>query len=338
VSAKLLNDPFRAVDEMLAGVACAHAGRCELLPGGRALVTRERSAARRVAVITGGGSGHEPAFFGFLGPGLADGVAVGNVFASPSARPVAELVRHLQPPDGALFVYGNYEGDVMNFGLAAELLADEGVPSETVLVTDDVASAPRDQRSERRGVAGGLIVLKAAGARADEGAGLAAVAAAARLANERTRTIGIGLAPCTLPTAEAPTFELAEGEMDVGMGVHGEAGIERSALRPADEVADLLLELILADRQPERGEPVHALVNTLGATTMMEGYVLLRRVAAGLAEREIPLRRAVVGEYITSLEMAGLSLTITALNDDLARWLAAPAAPLAGVDPWRYAA
>jgi dihydroxyacetone kinase-like protein len=259
---------------------------------------------------------------------------VGNVFAAPSARPSVELARRLAPPDGVLFVYGNYEGDVMNFGLAAELLADEGIPSETVLVTDDVASAPREQGSERRGVAGGLVVLKAAGARADEGAGLAEVASAARLANERTRTVGVGLAPCTLPTAEAPTFELAEGEMDIGMGVHGEAGIRRSVLLSADEVADLLLELILEDRPPEPGEPVQVLVNTLGATTLMEGYVVLGRVAASLAERQIPLGRALVGEYITSLEMAGLSLTVTALGGELARWLAAPAEPLTGPAPW----
>jgi dihydroxyacetone kinase-like protein len=334
---KLLNDPFRAVDEMLEGVVGAHAARCDLLPSGRALVTREAVASRRVGIITGGGSGHAPAFFGFLGPGLADGVAVGNVFASPSARPVVELARELAAPDGVLFVYGNYEGDVMNFGLAAELLAEDGIASETVLVTDDVASAPRDQRSERRGVAGGLIVLKAAGARADEGAGLAEVAAVARLANDRTRTIGVGLAPCTLPTSSAPTFELAEGEMDVGMGVHGEAGIERSRLVSADEVADLMLDVLLEDRPPELGEPVQVLVNTLGATTMMEGYVLLRRVIEALAERQIVLHRAFVGEYITSLEMAGLSLTVTALDHDLARWLAAPASPLAGIDPWRHA-
>jgi dihydroxyacetone kinase-like protein len=325
---KLLNDPFDAVDEMVAGILCAHGDRVEATPSGRGLVLREPSATRRVAVVTGGGSGHEPAFFGQLGPGLADGVAVGNVFAAPAAKAVVEVVRRLAPAEGALFVFGNYEGDVMNFGLAAELLADEGVPTATVLVTDDVASSAVP--AERRGVAGGIVAVKAAGACADGGAGLAEVEAAARAANERTRSVGVGLAPCTLPTAAAPTFELAEGEMDVGMGVHGEAGIRRAQRASADEVADLLVDLLLADRPPN-GDPLLALVNTLGSTTLMEGYVLLRRVAASLAERGVALERAKVGEIVTSLEMAGLSLTLTALEGDTSRYVAAPAQPLAGV-------
>lgn len=328
---KLLNDPFAAVDEMLAGILCAHGHAVELTAGGRGLVLRDRSARRRVAVVTGGGSGHEPAFFGQVGRGLADGVAVGNVFAAPSATPIVEVVRRLAPPEGALFVYGNYEGDVMNFGLAAELLADEGIRTETVLVTDDVASA--DTPGERRGVAGGLVVVKAAGARADEGADLASVAAATRAANARTRSIGVGLAPCTLPTAATPTFELGADEMDIGMGVHGEAGIRRAPRVAADEVASLLVELLLADRPPA-GEPVQVLVNTLGATTLMEAYVVLRRVAATLAERDVEVRRALVGEYVTSLEMAGLSVTLTALDGELERLLAAPGELLAG-PAWR---
>jgi dihydroxyacetone kinase-like protein len=331
---KLLNDPFAAVDEMLAGILCAHGDAVELTGGGRGLVLRTRSPRRRVAVVTGGGSGHEPAFFGQLGPGFADGVAVGNVFAAPSARPVVEVVRRIAPVDGAVFVFGNYEGDVMNFGLAAELLADAGIPTETVLVTDDVASAA--EPAERRGVAGGLVVVKAAGAAADEGGGLAQVAVAAREANERTRSIGVGLAPCTLPTAAEPTFTLAEDEMDVGMGVHGEAGIRRAPRASSAEVAAQLVELLLADRPPA-GDPVQLLVNTLGATTLMEAYVLLGRVVAELRERGVTVARALAGEYVTSLEMAGLSVTLTALAGDLARHLAAPAELLAG-PPWRSAA
>jgi dihydroxyacetone kinase-like protein len=329
---KLLNDPFRAVDEMLAGLHCAHGDSIEILPSGRGVVRRALSAERRVGVITGGGSGHEPAFFGYLGQGLADGVAVGNVFASPSARPVVEVARHLARPEGVLFIYGNYEGDVMNFDLASELLADAGIPSQTVLVTDDVASAPRGQEEDRRGVAGDLIVLKAAGTCADGGGSLDDVSAAARLANERTRTVGVGLAPCTLPTAEHPTFEIGEGEMDLGMGVHGEAGIERMRLASADAVADTLLGMILDDRPPATGEAVQVLVNTLGSTTLMEAYIILRRVCENLGEREIRLHRALAGEYITSLEMGGLSLTLTALDDELTRLLDAPARPLALLD------
>jgi dihydroxyacetone kinase-like protein len=330
---KLLNDPFAAVDEMVAGILCAHGDRVEATESGRGLVLRAPTG-RRVAVVTGGGSGHEPAFFGQLGPGFADGVAVGNVFAAPSARPVVEVVRRLAPVDGALFVYGNYEGDVMNFGLAAELLADAGIATDTVLVTDDVASGA--DPSERRGVAGGLVVVKAAGAAADEGGDLAAVAAAAREANERTRSIGVGLAPCTLPTAAGPTFTLAEDEMDVGMGVHGEAGIRRAPRASSAEVAAQLVELLLADRPPA-GDPVQLLVNTLGATTLMEAYVLLARLVAELEEQGVTVARCLVGEYVTSLEMAGLSVTLTALGGDLARRLAAPGELLAG-PPWRSAA
>ena len=331
---KLLNDPFHAVDEMLAGALCAHGDAFEILPSGRSVVTRVAEQTRRVGVITGGGSGHEPAFFGYLGRGLADGVPVGNVFASPSTRPIVEVARRLAAPDGVLFIYGNYEGDVMNFDLAAEILADEGIASQTVVVTDDVASAPKGRESERRGVAGDVVVLKAAGAKADEGGDLAEVTAAARHANERTRSAGVGLAPCTLPTAAAPTFEIADGEMDIGMGVHGEAGIRRTALAAADEVADVLLGMILEDRPPAAGEPVQVLVNTLGSTTLMEAYIVLARVRSQLAHRRIELHRALVGEYITSLEMAGLSLTVTALDEELIRLLAAPAEPLFGPRSW----
>jgi dihydroxyacetone kinase-like protein len=326
---KLLNDPFAAVDEMLDGVLVAHAGEVVRTQGGRGLVTASRAAGRRAGVITGGGSGHEPAFLGYVGSGLADGVAVGNVFASPAPRPAVEVARAIGAPDGVLFIYGNYEGDVMNFGLAAELLAAEGIASQTVLVTDDVVSAARPQ--ERRGVAGDLIVLKAAGARADEGASLAQVADAARHANDKTRSAGVGLGPCTVPTAAAPTFELPEGEMDIGMGVHGEAGIGRAPLASADEVADELLELVLADLPGPASEPLLVMVNTLGATPLMEGYLVLRRIAAQLARRGRVLHRALAGEYITSLEMAGLSLTITGLDDELLRLLDAPATTLAGL-------
>ena len=331
---KLLNDPFRAVDEMLEGAFCAHGSAFQVLPSGRGVVSRSRGTARRTGVITGGGSGHEPAFFGYLGPGLADGVAVGNVFASPSARPIAEVARTLAMPEGVLFIYGNYEGDVMNFDLAAELLADEGIASETVLVTDDVASAPRGREPERRGVAGDVVVLKAAGARADEGGGLPEVTEAARQANERTRTVGVGLAPCTLPTADRPTFEIAEGEIDIGMGVHGEAGIRRTRMVSADEITELLVTTILDDRPPESGEPIQVIVNTLGSTTLMEAYIVLRKLIALLTERGIRVHRSLVGEYITSLEMGGLSITLTALDEKLTQLLDAPALPLFGPRSW----
>ena len=324
---KLINDPFAVVDEMLDGVLVAHGASVKRTAGGRGLVYERPHPSRRVGVLVGGGSGHEPAFFGYLGRGLADGVAVGNVFASPSATPIVEVGREIDLGAGLVFLYGNYEGDIMNFGLAAELLADEGIRADTVLVTDDVVSS-RDAVVDRRGVAGDAIVFKAAGARADEGADLEEVVRAARHANDRTRTAGLGLSPCVVPTAGRPTFDLPDGSMDVGMGIHGEAGIRRAPLAPSDQVVEELLDLLLADRMPTVDERTMVMVNTLGATPIMEGYIALRRTAQLLRERGIEMHRAVVGEYVTSLEMAGLSITLVYLDDELQRLVDAPAEPL----------
>lgn len=324
---KLLNDPFAVVDEMVDGLEAAFAEQVEVTPSRRGIVSRARNGTRRAAVVTGGGSGHEPAFFGYVGPGFADGAALGNVFASPSATPIVEVAERVDRGAGVLFVYGNYDGDVMNFEMASELLDERGIRTLHLQVTDDL--------SARRGVAGDVLVLKAAGARADEGATLEEVHAAAAHANERTRTIGVGLGPCTVPAAGRPTFELPEGTMDVGMGVHGEAGLSRRALAPADEVADELVALLLDALPP--ADDVWVLVNTLGATPAMEGLVVLRRVVRRLGELGIPVHRARAGEYVTSLEMAGLSLTLTALDGELRRLLDAPGRALAAPaldEPW----
>ncbi len=320
---KLLNDPFAIVDEMVDGLEAAYGEQVEITPSRRGLVSRARAGTRRTAIVTGGGSGHEPAFFGYVGPGLADGAALGNVFASPSARPIVEVSERVDRGDGVLFVYGNYTGDVMNFELASELLDEREIETRHVQVNDDIAS---DRPEHRRGVAGDVFVLKAAGARADEGAPLSEVHAAAAHANARTRPLGVGLGPCIVPAAGLPTFELPEGTMDVGMGIHGEAGLSRRPLAPADEVADELLDRLLADLVPDG--PVWVLVNTLGATPLMEALVVLRRTVQRLTAEGIPVHRARAGEYVTSLEMAGLSLTICVLDDELTRLLEAPARPL----------
>jgi dihydroxyacetone kinase-like protein len=323
---KLLNDPFAVVDEMVDGLEAAYAAQIEITPSRRGLISRARTAARRTAIVTGGGSGHEPAFFGYVGPGLADGAALGNVFASPSARPIVEVAERVERGAGVLFLYGNYTGDIMNFELASELL-DDRVRTLHLPVTDDV--------SGRRGVAGDVFVLKAAGAYADEGASLDDVHAAAAHANARTRTLGVGLGPCTVPAAGRPTFELPEGTMDVGMGIHGEAGLARRPLGRADDVADELVDRLLDELAPEAA--VAVLVNTLGATPLMEALVVLRRVVRRLAAAGVPVHRARAGEYVTSLEMAGLSVTLCALDDELVRLLEAPARALLAPaldEPW----
>jgi phosphoenolpyruvate---glycerone phosphotransferase subunit DhaK len=326
---KLINDPFAVVDEMVDGLETAFPTQIEVTPSRRGVVSTKRADSRRIGIVTGGGSGHEPAFFGYVGPGLADGAALGNVFASPSARPIVEVAERVDRGEGVLFVYGNYEGDVMNFQMGGELLEELGVRTAHAVVTDDVASAPPDSRERRRGVAGDVIVLKAAGAAADAGAALDDVRRAAAHANELTRTAGVGLGPCTIPAAGVPTFELPEGSMDIGMGIHGEAGLVRRELASADEVADLLLELVLGDLPLADRPAVWVIVNTLGATPLMEGYIVLRRVGERLRGLGIELDRALVGEYVTSLEMSGLSLTVISVDDELAALLDAPAQPLA---------
>ena len=224
---KLLNDPFEVVAEMVDGLEAAYGSQIEVTPSRRGIVSRARAETRHIGIVTGGGSGHEPAFFGYVGPGFADGAALGNVFASPSATPIVEVAELVDRGEGVLFLYGNYGGDVMNFTMAAALLIESGIRVMQHPVADDLASAPAARADERRGVAGGALVLKAAGARADEGASLDDVHAAAAHANARTRTIGVGLGPCIVPAAGRATFDLPEGSMDVGMGVHGEAGMLR---------------------------------------------------------------------------------------------------------------
>lgn len=323
---RLQNDPFAVVDEMLEGALSMFGHRIVGTPSGRGLILADRDPGRRVSILTGGGSGHEPGFFGYLGRGLADAVAIGNIFASPSAIPTVEAVRAIGLP--SLLIFGNYDGDVMNFGMAADLLADEGLVTEIVLVTDDVVSAPKGSEHERRGVAGDLIVIKAAGARADEGAALGDVVAAARHANDLTRTAGVGLAGCTLPTSNVPIFNLPAGMMDIGVGLHGEAGIRRGPLASADEVANELLDVLLAELPCGSGDRAALVVNLLGATPYAEGFSVFRAVFKALARAGIEIVVSGVGEYFTSLDMRGLSITLVSVDDELERLLTAPAEPL----------
>jgi phosphoenolpyruvate---glycerone phosphotransferase subunit DhaK len=278
----------------------------------------------KVAIATGGGSGHLPLFLGYVGRGLADGAAIGNVFASPSADQMLAVIRGVHGA-GVLVLYGNYGGDVMNFGLAAELAAAEGIDVATVVAADDVASAPTGSESRRRGIAGIFFLYKIAGASAAAGASLAEVRAVTERAAAQVRSMGVALLPCTVPAAGRPTFELPPGEMEIGMGIHGEPGVRRGALETADAVADQLFDGILADMPLEAGDTVDVLVNGLGATPPEELYILFRRVHARLGDAGITVRRTWVGEYATSLEMAGASLSVLRVDGQLAELLDAPA-------------
>jgi dihydroxyacetone kinase/dihydroxyacetone kinase-like protein len=323
---KLINDPARFVDEMLEGLLLAHPDQLRAASeDNRALVRADSPKQGRVGIVTGGGSGHLPTFLGYVGEGLCSGVAVGNVFSSPSAEQVLEATKASDGGAGVLYLYGNYGGDVLNFDLAADMAELEDIETRTVLVIDDVASQPKERAADRRGVAGLFLAYKCAGAAAERGDDLAGVAAAAQAAVDATRTMGIGLSPTILPTVGKPTFELDEGEMEIGIGIHGEPGIHRGPLETADAVTDRLLDPIVADLDLSRGERVAVLVNGLGATPLEELYLLYRRVHARLGELGVEIERRYVGEYATSLEMAGASVSVMRLDDATSALLAAPA-------------
>lgn len=321
---KIVNDPERFVDEMLEGVLCAHPEQLRA-PTRRVIVRADAPVAGKVAIVTGGGSGHLPIFMGYVGRGLADGAAVGEVFASPSADAMFEAMRAVDGGVGVLQLYGNYTGDRMNFSLAAELAADEGVDVAAVVAADDVASAPRGQESARRGIAGIFLLYKVAGARADEGASLAEVQAVTERASAQLRSMGVALSPCIIPAAGRETFELPPGQMEIGMGIHGEPGIRRGKLERADQIAESITAALLEDLPYVSGEEAAVLVNGLGATPREELYILYRRVHALLVDQGIRVRRVYVGEYATSLEMAGASISLLKLDEELAKLLDAPA-------------
>jgi phosphoenolpyruvate---glycerone phosphotransferase subunit DhaK len=315
---KLINTGADVVEEMLDGVLAAHGDKLSRPDGSaRAVIARHGPRTGKVAVIIGGGSGHEPTFLGFVGKGLADAAAVGNVFASPPPQPAVDAAMATHGGAGVLFMYGNYSGDAMNFNMAAELLEVEGIQVRTVLTTDDIASAPRAERAKRRGVAGNVFIFKAAGAAADKMMPLDEVVRVAQRANDRTYTLGVALSPCSLPQTRRPNFEIPPGEMEVGMGIHGEPGMRRGPLRSADAVVDEIVDAILDEMRPARGDRVAVLVNSLGATPLMELYVMHRRIARRLADAGLVQHVALVGPYCTSLEMAGASITLMHLDDEL---------------------
>ncbi len=320
---KLINDPFDAVDEALDGFVAAHADIVALAEP--RVVVRRKPGTGKVGIVVGGGSGHEPAFAGYVGTGIADAAACGNIFASPPPNVVLAAIHAANHGRGVLQGYGNYAGDVMNFGLAAQMASSEGIEVREIQVTDDVASAPMHETSKRRGIAGDIIVFKCAGAAAEQGLSLAEVERVAIKSNEATRSMGVALSACEVPGSGRPTFELPDGEMEIGMGVHGEPGIKRGPLQPADEVARTLVDAIVRDI-PDRGRgEIALLVNGLGATAYLDQYILYRGARRALEASGLRVVRSYVGEFITSLEMAGASVTVALLDDELVSLLDAPA-------------
>ncbi|RDW22163.1 dihydroxyacetone kinase subunit DhaK [Oceanobacillus arenosus] len=314
---KLINDKKNVVEEMIDGYVKAHPEYIKRLEeNDRALVSAKPKEEGKVAILIGGGSGHEPAFMGYVGDGMADGVAVGNIFASPPPAPILEVTKAIDKGAGVVYLYGNYAGDVMNFGMAAEMAEMEDIEVEMVLASDDVASAPKEEKDKRRGIAGEFFVYKMAGAAADLGYKLKEVADIARKTNDNTRSMGVGLTPCSLPQTGEPSFEIGDDEMEIGLGHHGEPGIRKATLDTADKVTDQLLQPIFEDMEINEGDEVAVLVNGLGSTPRMELYIMFRRVEQVLSEKGIKIYRSYVGDYITSLEMGGASITLTKLDDE----------------------
>lgn len=322
---KIINEPADFVPEMLDGLIKAHPDQLAYQDDIHSIVRADSPVEGKVALATGGGSGHLPVFLGYVGKGMLDGCAVGDVFASPSADQMVSVTQRINGGKGVVYIYGNYGGDIMNFDMAAEMADMDDIPVRTVLVKDDVASAPPEEAGRRRGVAGMVFAFKVAGAKADKGGSLDEVAEVAERALANIRTMGVALSPCIVPLAGKPTFTLADDEMEIGMGIHGEPGMKREKLQSANEITERMTNAILEDLKPQAGDKLAVMVNSLGATPPEELYVMYRKVHQMLADKDISVHRAYVGEYATSMEMAGASLTFFRLDDEMAQLLDHPA-------------
>ncbi|MCE5254620.1 MAG: dihydroxyacetone kinase subunit DhaK [Actinomycetia bacterium] len=323
---KLINDPYEVVDDTLAGILKAYPFHLRLCrESRRALVRADAPIKGKVGICTGGGSGHIPLFLGYVGPGLLDGVSVGNVFSSPSAEDMLAATKEVDGGAGVLYLYGNYQGDIMNFDMAAEMAEVEGIRVQTCIARDDVASAPRLEMQHRRGVAGIFFSYKIAGAKADTKADLDEVKAITERAIVNTCTMGFSLTPCIIPAVGKPTFTISDDEMELGMGIHGEPGIERTKIKTADEVATIATQRIIADLPFKSGDKVAVLMNGLGATPPEELFILFSKAHDVLRDHSIEIHRAFVGEYATSMEMAGASISLFKLDEELIELLDAAA-------------
>ena len=322
---KLLNNPVNYVNEMLEGLAAAHPESYKRIGAdGRIIVRPDAPVKGKVGIVTGGGSGHLPVFTGYVGKGLLDACAIGDVFASPGVDLIYEAMKAVDAGAGVLCLYGNYGGDVMNFDMACEMAEMEDLKAKSVLVADDVASASLAERAKRRGIAGMVYCFKIAGAKADTGATLEEVAATAQKAADACHTMGVALTPCILPAAGKTTFTIGENEMEIGMGIHGEPGVRRGPLQTADEITEEMLRMLLADVALASGDRISVLCNSLGATPHEELYIVYRVVAKRLKELGVTVVAPLVGRYATSMEMAGMSITFCKLDAELERLLLAP--------------
>ena len=314
---RIINDPTLVVDDMLRGFLKNHPDLVAPTENQRVIKYRRAPVAGKVGIVTGGGSGHEPAFVGYIGRNMVDAVAVGEVFSSPSAKAFLDAFRASHSDRGVACLYGNYAGDNMNVKMAIKMAAKEGIEVKTVVANDDVPSAPKDEREKRRGVAGEVLMWKVGGAKAATGASLDEVIATAQKAIDNTRSIGVGLTPCTIPAVGKPNFTIEPGKMEVGIGHHGEPGVAITDLKCADEIARMMMDTVLPDLPFQAGDEVVVLVSGLGATPVMELYILYSKIAEIIASKGITIHRPYVGNFFTSLEMMGTTATVMKVDAEL---------------------
>lgn len=320
---KIINEADSVVEEMMEGFVGAYSRYYEKHPEVNGVLLKERRK-EKVALVIGGGSGHEPMFSGFVGKGLADAAACGNIFASPDPNTVYETAKAVEDGQGVLFVYGNYAGDNLNFDMGEEFLNDDEIKTAHVRVWDDVASAPEERMEDRRGIAGDVFVIKIAGAACDKGMSLEEVKAVTEKARDYTRSIGVALSPGQIPGLDKPTFELGENEIEYGMGLHGEPGIERTQMEPADMLTEKLYHTIKADMKLKSGEKVCVLVNGLGSTTILELSIVYRKLEQMLSADGVSIHDADLNSYCTCQEMGGFSITLMRLDGELEALYDAP--------------
>lgn len=318
---KIINSPESVVDEMLVGMEATHPDMLKKLENLHVMV-RSDAPKGKVALVSGGGSGHEPSHAGFVGKGMLDAAVAGDVFTSPTPDQVFEAIKAVDGGKGVLLIVKNYTGDVMNFDMAKEMAEVEGIKVESVVVNDDVAI---EDKSSRRGVAGTVLVHKIAGALAESGADLEDVKKVAEKTIQNIRSMGVALTPCVVPAAGKPTFTLAEDEIELGIGIHGEPGTSRDKILKSDEIVDHLLDKIIKDLPFKSGDEVVAMVNGMGATPLMELYIMNKRVREVLNQKDIKVYKYIVGDYMTSLEMMGASITLLKVDEELKDLLEAPA-------------
>ena len=314
---KFINNPQDVVDEMLEGFVKAHPDLIAKTENERVLKFKDAPVSGRVGIVTGGGSGHKPAFIGYLGRNMVDAVAIGEIFTSPPAQMFLDAIKSADGGKGVAILYGNYAGDNMNVAMAMEEAEEEGIPVKKVVANDDVPSAPKTEREKRRGVAGEILMWKVGGAKAAMGGNLDEVIAAAQKAIDSTRSIGVGLSGCTIPEVGHPNFNVEDGKMEVGIGHHGEPGIIIADLETADKVAQRMCDVVLPDLPFESGDEVVLLVSGLGSTPIMELYILLNEIEKILVTKEIKVYLSYIGNLFTSLEMAGATMTLMKLDDEL---------------------